>query len=76
VRKTNRVLVLHEDAISLGWGAEVAARIASNCFDSLDAPILRVGAKDSFVPSALSLEDETLPSIEDLRAGVKSLLGY
>jgi 2-oxoisovalerate dehydrogenase E1 component len=76
VRKTNRVLVLHEDSVTLGWGAEVAARIASNCFDHLDAPILRVGAKDSFVPSAVSLEEETLPSVDDLRAGVKKLLEY
>lgn len=76
VRKTNRVLVLHEDSVTLGWGAEVVARIAANCFDHLDAPVLRLGAKDSFVPSAVSLEDETLPSVEDLRREVKKLLEY
>jgi len=76
VRKTNRVLVLHEDSITLGWGAEVVARIAAGCFEHLDAPILRLGAKDSFVPSAVSLEEETLPSVEDLRAKVKELLAY
>ena len=76
VKKTNRVLVLHEDAVTIGWGAEVAARIAANCFDYLDAPVLRVGAKDSFVPSAVSLEDEVLPSVEDLRREVKKLLEY
>ena len=76
VRKTNRVLVLHEDSVTLGWGAEVVARIAANCFDYLDAPVLRVGAKDSFVASAVSLEEEVLPSVEDLRAQVTKLLEY
>ncbi len=76
VRKTNRVLVLHEDSVTLGWGAEVVARIAANCFDHLDAPVLRVGAKDSFVGSAVSLEEEVLPSVDDLRAQVTKLLEY
>jgi 2-oxoisovalerate dehydrogenase E1 component len=76
VKKTNRVLVLHEDSVTLGWGAEVVARIAANCFDHLDAPVLRVGAKDSFVASAVSLEEEVLPSVEDLRRQVTSLLKY
>jgi 2-oxoisovalerate dehydrogenase E1 component len=76
VRKTNRVLVLHEDSMTLGWGAEVVARIASNCFDQLDAPVLRVAAKDSFVGSAVSLEEEVLPSVEDLRKQVTTLLEY
>lgn len=76
VRKTNRVLVLHEDAVTMGWGAEVVARIASNCFDHLDAPVLRVGAKDSFVASAVSLEEEVLPSVDDLRGQVTKLLEY
>jgi 2-oxoisovalerate dehydrogenase E1 component len=76
VKKTNRVLVLHEDAITMGWGAEVVARIAASCFDHLDAPVLRVGAKDSFVASAVSLEDEVLPSVEDLRREVTKLLKY
>jgi len=76
VKKTSRVLVLHEDAVTQGWGAEVVARIAANCFDYLDAPVLRVGAKDSFVPSAVSLEEEVLPSVEDLRKQVTALLKY
>lgn len=76
VRKTSRVLVLHEDSVTLGWGAEVAARIADNCFADLDAPVLRVGAKDSFIPSAVALEDEVLPSVEDLRREVTKLLEY
>jgi len=76
VRKTNRVLVLHEDSITLGWGAEVVSRIAASCFDHLDAPIMRLGAKDCFVPSAVSLEDEMLPSVDDLREKVKALIAY
>src|SRR6516165_8325246 len=76
VKKTNRVLVLHEDSVTLGWGAEVVARIAASCFDHLDAPVLRVGAKDSFVGSAVSLEDEVLPSVDDLRQQVTNLLKY
>jgi len=76
VKKTNRVLVLHEDSVTLGWGAEVVARIAAQCFDYLDAPVLRVGAKDVFVPSAVSLEDEVLPSIDELRKQVTTLLEY
>ena len=76
VKKTSRVLVLHEDSVTIGWGAEVVARIAANCFDQLDAPILRVGAKDSFVASAVSLEEEVLPSVEDLRCEVTKLLKY
>jgi 2-oxoisovalerate dehydrogenase E1 component len=76
VKKTSRALVLHEDSITMGWGAEVVARIAANCFNSLDAPVLRVGAKDCFVPSAISLEDEMLPSTDELRSKVAELLAY
>jgi len=76
VRKTNRVLVAHEDSLTMGFGAEVAARIAENCFDALDAPVMRVAAKDSFVPSAPSLETEVLPTANDVRAAVEKLLGY
>ena len=76
VKKTSRVLVLHEDSITMGWGAEVVARIAANCFEHLDAPVLRLGAKDCFVPSAVSLEDEMLPSVDELRASVAKLLAY
>jgi 2-oxoisovalerate dehydrogenase E1 component len=76
VKKTNRVLVLHEDGLTMGWGAEVAARIADKCFAHLDAPVLRVGAKDSFVGSAVSLEDEVLPSVADVRRELTRLLKY
>ena len=76
VKKTNRVLVLHEDGLTMGFGAEVVARIAANCFDHLDAPVLRLGAKDSFVGSAVTLEDEVLPSVDQLRGELKKLIEY
>lgn len=76
VRKTNRVVIAHEDSLTMGFGAEVAARIAANCMDALDAPILRVTAKDSFVPSAPALEALVLPSANDLRVAVEQTLRY
>ncbi|HEY1213044.1 MAG TPA: dehydrogenase E1 component subunit alpha/beta [Bryobacteraceae bacterium] len=74
VRKTSRVVVAHEDSLTMGFGAEVAARIAANCIDALDAPILRVAAKDSFVPSAPRLEEMVLPSTDDLRTALERTL--
>jgi 2-oxoisovalerate dehydrogenase E1 component len=76
VKKTSRVLVLHEDSLTMGFGAEVAARIATNCFADLDAPVMRLASKDSFVPAAVALEEETLPSVEDLRQKLRALTGY
>lgn len=76
VKKTNRVLVLHEDSLTQGFGAEISARITENCFEHLDAPVLRVAAKDSFVPSATTLEDAVLPSLDDVAAAVEKLLAY
>jgi 2-oxoisovalerate dehydrogenase E1 component len=60
-RKTNRALITHEDSLTMGFGAEIAARIAENCFDSLDARVMRVAARDCFVPSAPSLEAAVAP---------------
>jgi 2-oxoisovalerate dehydrogenase E1 component len=76
VRKTNRLLVAHEDSLTMGFGAEVAARVAENCFHSLDAPVMRVAAKDCFVPSAATLEAEVLPSAADVQAAVEKLLAH
>ena len=74
--KTARALVAHEDIITMGFGAEVAARITERCFDTLDAPVLRVGAEDCFVPSAPTLEEAVLPQVADLRKAVEKLLAY
>lgn len=76
VRKTNRVMIVHEDTLTGGFGAEVAARIAENCIGSLDGPVVRVAAQDSFVPSAPNLEVAVLPSTATLRAGAERVLRY
>jgi 2-oxoisovalerate dehydrogenase E1 component len=74
VRKTSHVMVAHEDTLTAGFGAEVAARIAENCISSLDGPVVRVAARDTFVPSAPNLEMAVLPSVESLRlAAAKAL---
>ena len=76
VRRTNRVLVAHEDTLTMGFGAEVAAEITQHCFDRLDAPVARIGAQDCFVPSAVTLEREVLPSEDSVRLAIERLLKY
>ena len=76
VRKTNRVIVAHEDMLSWGYGAEIAARIADQLFDELDAPVRRVAAMDTFCAYAPKLEDEILPQSGHLAAAVRELLAY
>ncbi len=76
VRKTSRVVIVHEDSLTMGFGAEVAARIAESCIDALDAPVRRVGARDTFVPSAPGLELEALPSAEQVRRAIGETLAY
>jgi len=76
VRRTNRVLVATEDALSWGYGAEVAARIASDHFAWLDAPVRRVAALDTFVAYAPDLEDHILPQVDDLAAAIRELASF
>jgi 2-oxoisovalerate dehydrogenase E1 component len=76
VRKTNRVLVAYEDALSWGYGAEIAARIASETFEWLDAPVRRLAATDTFVAYAPQLEDVILPQVDGLKAAMVDLAGY
>ncbi len=76
VRKTNRVLIAHEDTLTMGFGAEVAAVVADECFSDLDAPVARLGAKDCFIPSAPNLEREALPSEATIRAAAERVLAF
>ena len=76
VKKTSRVIVAHEDPISYGYGAEIAARISNELFEYLDAPVRRVGATDTFVGYAPQLEDFILPQSEDVENAVRELLKY
>ena len=76
VKKTNKVIVIHEDTLTAGFGAEIAARIADNCFQYLDGPVKRIAAKDSHIPYAPILENEVLPSRSQIYDGIKELLEF
>jgi 2-oxoisovalerate dehydrogenase E1 component len=75
VRKTGKVIVLHEDCLTGGIGGEIVALINENCFESLDAPVLRVASLDTPVPFAVTLEKQFLPQ-ERLSEAVEKLLNY
>jgi 2-oxoisovalerate dehydrogenase E1 component len=76
VRKTGRVVVAHEDSLSWGYGAEIAARVAGELFEHLDAPVRRVGALDTFVGYNPSLEDAILPQVSTIAVAVRETARY
>ena len=76
VRRTGRVVVAHEDSISWGYGAEIAARIGSELFEYLDAPVKRVGALDTFVGYNPALEDAILPQVSTLVRAMRETARY
>ena len=76
VRKTNRVIVGYEDSISWGYGAEIAARIADDCFAWLDAPVKRVASSDTFVGYAPQLEDAILPQVSSFKRAIAEIAAY
>jgi 2-oxoisovalerate dehydrogenase E1 component len=76
VKKTNRVIVAHEDMLSWGYGAEIAARIGDELFHDLDAPVRRVAAMDTFVAYQPLLEDAILPQPEDLYRAMDELAAF
>ena len=73
IRKTNRAVVVHEACLSGGFGAEVAARMSSELFDYLDAPIVRVAAKDVPVPFSPPMEAFVLPKVEEVIKAVRQV---
>jgi 2-oxoisovalerate dehydrogenase E1 component len=76
VKKTSRVVVAYEDNRSWGFGAEIAARIADECFEMLDAPVKRIGALDTFVAYNPDLEDVILPQVDDLVREARTAVEY
>src|SRR5207249_21780 len=76
VRKTSKVLVLHEDTRTGGFGAEIAATIAEEAFEELDAPVKRITAPDSPVPFSPALEKAFIPQVADVAAGLRELAEY
>jgi 2-oxoisovalerate dehydrogenase E1 component beta subunit len=75
-RKTSKVLVLHEDTRTGGFGAEIAATIAEEAFEDLDAPVKRIAAPDTPVPFSPELEKAYIPQVEDVAAGLRELAQY
>jgi 2-oxoisovalerate dehydrogenase E1 component len=76
VRKTSKAIVAHEDMLSWGYGAEIAARIGEELFDELDAPVRRVASMDTFVAYQPLLEDAILPQVEDLYRAMLEMAKY
>jgi 2-oxoisovalerate dehydrogenase E1 component len=76
VAATGRLLVVHEDTLTAGFGAEVAAWVAEHCFADLDAPVRRVAALDTHVPYEPKLERAVLPQIDDIVEAARQLLHY
>jgi 2-oxoisovalerate dehydrogenase E1 component len=75
VKKTNRVLVLHEDTLTGGIGGEISAWISEHCFSHLDAPVIRVASMDTAIPFAPTLEQDFLPKGR-LKGKIEELLSF
>ncbi len=76
VTRTSKVLVLHEDTRTGGFGAEIAATIAEEAFESLDAPVKRLAAPDTPVPFSPPLEKAYIPQVEDVATALRELAAY
>jgi 2-oxoisovalerate dehydrogenase E1 component len=76
VRRTSRVIVAHEDMLTCGFGAEIAARIAEELFGNLDAPVTRIGAMDTPVAFSPELEEAILPQTNDILRAIRNVAGY
>jgi len=76
VKKTGKVIVIHEDTLTAGFGAEIAAKITENCFENLDGPVRRIGAADTPIPYHPKLEKEILPGRDKIYQAIADLLAY
>jgi 2-oxoisovalerate dehydrogenase E1 component len=76
VKKTNKVIIAHEDSLSWGIGSEIAARIADELFPWLDAPVRRVASLDTWVAYSPQLEDEILPQMENVLAAIEDIHAF
>ena len=76
VKKTNRAIVVHEDNINSGFGAEIVARISDQCFEYLDAPVKRIASKDFPIPYASNLENKILVQTEWIFDAINDILNY
>ena len=76
VKKTNKVIVIHEDTFTGGFGAEIAARIGDECFQYLDGPVKRIAAEDSHIPYSPVLENAILPNRLKVINGIRKLLEF
>ena len=76
VKKTNKVIIAHEDSLSWGIGSEIAARCADELFPWLDAPVRRVASLDTWVAYSPQLEDEILPQVEDVLKAIEEIHAY
>ena len=76
IEKTGKALIVYEDNLTNGPGAEISSLISDHCFEMLDGPIRRVASKDSPVPYNMYLEEDILPQIEDIKATLIELLEY
>jgi pyruvate/2-oxoglutarate/acetoin dehydrogenase E1 component len=76
VKKTNRVMVLHEASLTGGIGGEISAIIAEEAFEWLDAPVIRVASIDAPVPFAPQMEDYYLPSLAEIIEAARKLANY
>lgn len=76
VKKTGKVLIVHEDTLTAGFGAEIAALISDNCFQYLDGPVKRLAAHDTHIPYHPNLENFVLPNKEKIKIAIKELIEF
>ena len=76
VRKTGKLLILHEARLTGGVGAEIAARVAQDCFEDLDGPVMRLAARDVHTPFAAAMEDYVLPNQDKVTEAIRKLAAY